>query len=122
MGALDFTMTQLKSEVWLKALTPEQLAYFYGTPLWAVLVWGLGTWGSFLGSVFLLLRRRFAVQLFGASIVGAALTNLYSYGLSDGMKVMQNGTGAVIFSAVIFTIALLLLVYARALRQRAVLR
>lgn len=122
VGALDFTMTQLKNEAYLKALTPEQLAYVYGFPLWAVFVWGLGTWGGFLGSLVLLFRRSFAVKLFGASIVGAVLTNLYSYGLSDGMKVMQNGTGAVIFSAVIFVIAVLLFVYARAMRKRGVLR
>lgn len=122
MGALDFTMTQLKNEAYLKAFTPEQLAYIHGFPLWAVLVWGLGTWGGFLGSVVLLLRRNFAINLFGASIVGAVLTNLYSYGLSDGMKIMQNGAGAVIFSAVIFAVAVLLLVYARAMRKRGVLR
>ena len=41
---------------------------------------------------------------------------------SDGMKVMQNGSGAMIFSTVIFVIAVALLVYARSMRQRGVLR
>jgi hypothetical protein len=121
MGALDFTMTQLNVTAYLKGLTPAQLEYIRSFPLWAVLVWGLGTWGSLLGSVFILLRRSFAVKLFGASIVGAVLTNLYSYGLSDGIKVMQNGAGAVVFSAVIFVIAVLLFIYAKAMRRSGVL-
>lgn len=122
MGALDFTMTQLNNETWLKGFTPEQLAYFHSFPLWSLVVWGLGTWGSFLGSVLLLLRQRFAVPLFGVSLVGAVLTNLYSYGLSDGLKFMPNKTGAVIFSAVIFVIIVLLFIYAKNMRQRGVLR
>jgi hypothetical protein len=117
IGALDFTMTQLNVTAYLKGLSPAQLEYIHGFPLWAVLVWGLGTWGGWLGSLFILLRRSLAVKIFGASLVGAVLTNLYSYGLSDGMKVMQNGVGAVIF-----VIAVLLFVYARALRKRGVLR
>lgn len=117
VGALDFTMTQSHSATYLQGHTPEQVAYIRGFPLWAVVVWGLGTWGGFLGSVVLLLRRNFAIKLFGASIVGAVLTNLYNYGLSDGMKVMQNGT-----SAVIFVIAVLLFIYARAMRKKGVLR
>ncbi len=122
MGALDFTMTQMHNEAYLKGLTPEQLVYIYGFPLWSVLAWGIGTWGGFLGSLLLLLRQGFAANLFAASLFGAVITNVYSYGLSDGLKVMQNGAGAVIFSAVIFVIAVLLFVYARAMRQRGVLR
>jgi len=122
IGAMDFTMTQLNVTAYLKGMTPVQLEYIHGFPIWAVLVWGLGTWGSFLGSVFVLLRRSCAVKLFGASIMGAVLTNLYSYGLSDGMKVMQNGAGAVIFSVVICGIAVLLFSYAKAMRKSGVLR
>jgi hypothetical protein len=122
MGALDFTMTQLQSEVWLKAFTPEQVAFIGGFPLWSVIAWGLGTWGGALGSLALLLRRKLAVQLFAASLVGIVLTNLYCYGFSDWLKVMKGGTGAVVFSAAIFVIGVLLLVYARALRRRGVLR
>lgn len=123
MGAVDFTMTQLKSEAYLKAFTPEQLAYFSSVPFWAVFVWGLGTWGGVLGSLLLLFRRGFTVKLFAASLVGAALTNVYTYGLSDGLKVMGgNATAAIALSAGIFVIAVLLLVYARAMRRRGVLR
>ena len=122
MGALDFTMTQLNNEAYLKALKPEQLAYVHGFPMWSVIAWGIGTWGSFLGSVLLLFRRRLAVQLFGASLIGVVLTNIYSYGVSDLLKVMHGGAGMVAFSAVIFVIAVLLFLYARALGRRGVLR
>ena len=122
MGALDFTMARTHNEAYLKALSPEQLAYMDGFPLWSVLAWGLGTWGGFLGSLLLLFRRGFAVNLFAVSLVGVVLTNVYSYGLSDYLKVMHGGAGAVIFSAVIFGIAVLLFIYARNMRRRGVLR
>src|ERR1700682_6319552 len=93
-GALDFTMTRMNSEAWLKDFTPEQLAYIHGFPLWAVFVWGLGTWGGLLGSLVLLFRRCVAVQLFGASLVGIVGTNVYTYLLSDWLKVMHGGIGA----------------------------
>lgn len=122
MGALDFTMSQTHNAAYLKGLTPEQLACIAGFPVWSVLAWGLGTWGSFLGSVALLLRRGLAFRLFVASFVGLVFTNLYSYGLSDYVKVMHGGTGMLVFSAVIFVISVLLLVYSRAMRARGVLR
>lgn len=121
-GALDFTMTQLHNEAWLKAMTPEQQTYIYAFPLWAVLAWGVGTWGGLLGSLLILLRRGFAVNLFAASLVCVVITDLYSYCFSDCLKVMGGGAGMVAFSVVIFVIALLLFLYSRALRRRGVLR
>ena len=122
MGAADFTMTQLNSEAWLKGLKPEQLAYIHGFPLWSVLAWGIATWGSFLGSLLLLFRKGLAVHVFAVSIIAMPLTTVYSFVLSDGMKVMGGGAGMVILNAVIFVIGVLLLVYARAMRRRGVLR
>ena len=40
-------------------------------PLWAHLGWSLGIWGSFVGSVLMLLRRRHAVTAFVVSLLGA---------------------------------------------------
>ena len=122
VGAFDFFMTQTKNEAYLKALTPEQLAYFSNIPLWATIAWAVGTWGSSLGSLLLLLRRSLAVQVLAASLGGFVLTILHTYVLSDGLKVMKGGAGSVIFSAVIGGIIVLLVVYARAMRKRGVLR
>jgi hypothetical protein len=122
MGSLDFTMTQMRNEAYMKAFTPEQLAYFYGFPLWMVLAWGVGTWGGLVGSLLLLLRKGLAFHLFVASFIGMVLTFAHNYLLSDGLKVMGGGVGPVIFNAVIMVIGVLLLVYARAMRRRGVLR
>jgi len=122
MGAVDFTMTQLHNEAWLQKCTPEQLAYLNSIPGWAVIGWGAGTWGGLLGSLLILLRRGFAVNLFAVSLIGVVLTDVYTYGLSDGYKVMGGNPGVAIFSAVIAVIAVLLFVYSRTQRTHGVLR
>lgn len=123
MGAVDFTMTQLHYEAYLKNCTPEQKDYIFSFPLWAVLAWGVATWGSVLGSLCLLLRRRAAVVLFAVSLVGMILTTLENYVFTDGLKVMgASATGALIFSGVIAVVSVLLLLYARTMRARGVLR
>jgi hypothetical protein len=121
MGALDFTMTQMRNEAYMKQFTPEQLAYFYGFPTWVVLAWGLATWGSLVGSVLLLMRNKLAVRANQAVIVGMALTFTHNFMLSDGLKVM-GGPGAIAFTAVIIVVGVLLLVYSLAMCKRGVLR
>ena len=121
-GAMDFTLTQARNEAYMKAFTPEQLAYFYGFPLWVVASWGIATWGSLLGSVVLLCRKSLAVHVFLVSLNAMGLTTSHTFVLSNGMEVMGGGAGMVIFSAVIFVIAVLLWLYARAMRTRGVLR
>ncbi len=123
VGALDFTMTETRNEAYLKQFTPEQLAYFQGFPLWVVLAWALATWGGVLGSVLLLLRRRLAVQVNLAVLVGMALTFVHNYVLTDGLKIMGgDGKGPVVFTGVIVLVGVLLFVYARAMSRRCVLR
>jgi hypothetical protein len=120
VGALDYTATQLRIESYMSQFTPEQLAYFYGFQAWTVAAWALGVWGSLLGSLFLLLRKRWAVWAFGIAIAGLAITTLHNFVLTDGAAVM--GSGAAVFSAVIWAIALFLFFYARAMAKRGVLR
>jgi hypothetical protein len=122
VGAMDFTMTVTRNAGYLKGFTPEQLAYFSSFPAWVVAAWGIATWGSVVGSVLLLLRRGLAFHLFLASFVGMVLSMVHNYILTDGLKAMGGGVGAVIFCVVIFAIGVLLLVYTRAMRRRGVLR
>jgi hypothetical protein len=104
----------------MSAFTPEQLDFYYGFPVWVVAAWGVAVWGGVLGSLALLLRKRQAFHLFLASSICMVLIYLHNYVLADGLKLM-GGASALIFSAVIFVIGLLLLVYARAMRRKGVL-
>lgn len=123
MGVVDFTLTQLHNEAYLKQCTEEQKAYFFGLPPWLVILWGIATWGSFIGSGALLARRKLAVKLFLVSTICMVLTHAYNYGIADGLKVMgQNATGVLIFSGVIFVICVLEVIYSRAMTRRGVLR
>jgi len=120
IGAFDYSATQLRLESYMSGFTPEQLAYFYSFPSWAVGAWAIAVWSSLLGSLALLLRKSWAVWLFGLAIAGMALTTLYNFVLSDGVSMM--GVGSLIFTGVIWFIALALFFYARAMAKRGVLR
>mgnify|MGYP003507199007 CR=1 FL=1 len=120
IGAFDYSASQLRLEFYMSQFSPEQLDYFYGFPAWAIAAWAIAVWGALLGSVGLLLRKAWAVWMFGASIVAMVLTGIYSYVLTDGLKLM--GSGGLMFTAFIWVIAFSLYFYARAMAQRGVLR
>ena len=120
VGAFDYTATQMRMESYMSQFTPQQLDYFYGFPAWAVAAWAIAVWSSLLGSLCLLLRKAWAVPLFGLAIAGMVFTALYNFVLTDGMALI--GTGGAIFTAVIWLIAFSLLFYARAMAKRGVLR
>lgn len=119
MGALDFVMTQTQNEGYMEAFTEEQLEFFYGLPSWVVFAWGTAVFGSVIGSALLLLRSRWALQVFAISLVAMLLTTIQNFLLSNGLEIM--GTVGVIFSAIIFTIAVGLVWYAWAMKRAGVL-
>ena len=119
MGAVDYVMTQTRNASYMARFDQAQLDYFYGLPAWFVFFWALAVWGSVLGSVLLLLRKRAAVGVFAVSFVSMLVTSVYSFGLSAGREVM--GAGGLVFSLVIFVVALALVLYSQALRRREIL-
>lgn len=120
IGAVDYTMTQTHNEAYLKAVPPAQLEFVYSAPARAVAVWAIGVWGGVVGMLLLLFRRRAAVPVLLASLLGAALIFVHNFMLSNGMEVMgSSGAG---FAGMIVVIALGLYWYARLMRRKGVLR
>lgn len=120
MGAFDYLATQLKLDFYMSQFSEQQLAYFYGFPAWAVAGWAFGVWGALAGAVGLLLRRRWAVWAFAVSLAGLAVSSIYTLVLSNGAEIM--GSEGAVFSAIIWVVAIILLVYSRAMASRAALR
>ena len=119
MGAFDYLMTQTQNESYMGQLTPEQIEFFYGFPSWVVAFWAIAVWGGVLGSILLLLRRSLAVSVFMVSFASMFITAIQNYVFSNALEV--SGMFGLIFSVVIFLVALGLILYSRAMRERGVL-
>ena len=119
IGAFDYTATHYRLDFYMSQFTTEQLDYFYAFPAWANAAWAVGVWGSLLGSLGLLLRKAWAVWLFGAALLGLAGSSVYNFVLSDGIDNM--GSSGAVFTGVIWVIALFLFFYARAMSKRRLL-
>jgi len=120
MGVYDYLMTETKNESYMSQFTPEQLEFFYGFPTWAVAAWAIAVWGGLLGTVMLLLRKRYATQIFLVSLIAMVVVTIQNYILSNGLEVM-GGIGPVVFTVLIFVISVFLFLYARAMGQRGIL-
>lgn len=122
-GAMDYTMTQLRGDAWLKqmSMTDAQIAYVNTMPSWAMAVWAVGVWGGVLGGVLLLLRSRHAVAVFAISLIAFVVSLIYTYGMSNGAEVM-GGSGTYMMQAFIFATCLFFLWYARGAAARGALK
>ncbi|WGM48580.1 hypothetical protein KOAAANKH_03482 [Brevundimonas sp. NIBR10] len=121
-GCWDYTMTELKGEEHLRAfgMTDPQITYFNAMPAWVTAVWAIGVWGGLLGCILLLVRRKWAVPVFGASLAAYVMSLVYTYLLSDGGSVMPEGTW--IMQVVILAGCVFFLWYAWTMGKRGVLR
>ena len=117
-GCFDFTMTATNNAAYLEPYPQELRDYWLGMPVWVWAIWAIGVFGSLLGSVALLLRRKIAYPLFAASFLAA----LVSMGRSLVDKDAPTMEGQLIASTVILVIIMLLALYARWLSRREVLR
>ena len=120
VGAFDYTMTQTQNEAYMSEFTSEQLEFFLGFPTWVVATWATAVWASLLGTVLLLLRKSLAVPVFLASLVAMAITFFHNFFLSNGMEIMV-GVFPMIFTAVIFLVAIGLYMYSDRLKKNGVL-
>ena len=121
MGAMDYVMTQTANEAYMANFTQAQLDFFYGLPALIISAWAIAVWGGVLGCIFLLLRKGTAVPLFLVSFIAMVITAIHNYGLSNGLEVIGD-TFSLVFSAVIFLVALGLYLYARSMKKKGVLK
>ena len=122
MGALDYTMTQTRNAAYMAQFTPEQLAYFYSFPSWMVAGWAIGVWGGAIGSLFLLLRRRWAVSAFWIAFAGTCVGALYMFVGAQTAVTDIAGPFEIAFSLVILVLSGGIIWYAYRMRERHVLR
>lgn len=75
-GAYLYITARMDPDTALAGASPEMREYVANQPIWANLGYGLGIWGSALGSVAMVMRKKIAVPLFLTSLVGAVISHL----------------------------------------------
>jgi hypothetical protein len=128
-GAYDYTMTQTGGEAYLRqaaqgmgwdaAKTDAFIRFYETVPVWMTAAWAIGVWGGVAGAILLLVRRRWAVWAFAASLLGAIAGVVFHYTSGAGEIMGQEGT---VMNAVILVGAVFFLWYAWTMAKRGVLR
>jgi hypothetical protein len=120
-GCFDYLMTNLKNETYLGQFTADQLAYMDSLPSWLTGFWAVGVWGGLAGSILLLMRSRYAVWVFGLSLIGAIVGLGYQMFMTEMPASMKEGVMG-IMPWVIIVIAAFLLWYSWSIEKKGVLR
>lgn len=119
-GCFDFLMTNVRHSAYIAQLPADMVDYLDAFPAWTVVAWAMGVGFGALGSLLLLARSSWATVAFALSLVGLAGTQVYQIatGLPDGMNTPMNWG----MTALIWALAIGLLLYAVRMRRRGVLR
>jgi len=103
-------------EVLAQSLTPEQVEFLTSTPKWATSAYAMAVNAGLLGSILLLLRKAWAVPLYGLSLAAIIVQDVHGFLLANGLQVW--GTGALVLPAIVLSIAVGLLIYSRNAKAR----
>jgi hypothetical protein len=116
-GAVTIVLAQMGR---LPDISAEEAAYYAAQPLWFVVLTDIALFSAIGAAVALLLRSRVAVTLFTVSLVAIVVTNLYDLSVASSRALFS--TGAAVATTVIVVLAILELLYAKAMSKRSLLR
>jgi len=121
-GAYDYFMTKTGGDAYLRKMgeNEAQIAHMHAYPAWMTADWAIGVWGGLLAALLLIARTRYAFHVFVVSLAAFLVMLVYTYGMSDGGKVM--GQQGMIFNLVILAFCLLFTWYSWTMTKRDVLR
>lgn len=98
----------------IAALTPEQQAMYAARPLWSVVGSVVAVAAGSLASLLLLLRKHWAIALFGISLVGVVIQDLGIFVVARAAK--TGDMTPLVLQSLVLIIAVALLVFARRAR------
>lgn len=86
MGVMAYLQQAYNTEEFRNNLNEGQLAIIDATPAWATAAFAIAVFSAIIGSVLLLLRKKFAKLLFIISFLAIVVHDIYIYTFTDIMK------------------------------------
>ncbi len=103
-------------EAMAESYSQAQIDFLIGKPVWATAAFAIAVNAGAFGSLFLLLRKAWAVPMFVLSLAGALVQNAHAFGMANGLEVW--GTNGLILPAIVIATALALLLYSQSTKAR----
>ena len=111
LGCVAFFFDLRLSPEDLAALPEAQQALYAARPAWAVAATAIAVFGGALGSVGLLLRRKWAIPVLVLSLLGIIVQDFGLFVLADGASLA--GPVAVVLQAVVLVVGIGLVLLSR---------
>ena len=111
MGVMQYIGQAYNTESFQSQYTQEQLEIISNTPAWATAAFAVAVFGGLLGSIALLLRKRWAYSLFLISLIGVVVQMIHNLFVVNSVDIY--GPAAMVMTAMIIVIALFLLWFSK---------
>jgi len=111
-----FMQVSASPEELAASYSAEEIDFMLSTPKWATSAFAIAVNAGVLGSLFLLLRKAWAVPMFVLSLVALLIQDLNTFVLNDAVAVF--GATPVYIQGSVLTISVLLIFYSRATKRK----
>ena len=95
----------------MELMSEAQRTEYQNSPFWLTMVFGIATIGGTLGSIALLMRKKWAIMLFLISFIAVIIQ--FGFGVINSTSVADGGMSALILPIVVIIVAGLLWYYAK---------
>lgn len=119
-GVLAYLGQAFMTEETLKMLPTAEQELYAATPSWVTAAFAIAVWFGLLGAIALLIKKRFAYQLFLLSLLGVIGQQVYSYFLSDTLEVY--GNQAIIMPVIVLILSVVFVWYSKKSIQEGILK
>lgn len=111
MGIMAYITTVTMTPETLQSIPAEQQQFYTDIPKWVVTAFAIAVWGSTLGCILLLLRKKFATPVFAVSFAAIIFQMTHSLFMTKMLEV--SGAQGAIMPVMIIVVGGFLVWYSR---------
>jgi len=111
LGVMAYIMHVTMTPEAINALPEQERALYTNVPVWATVAFAVAVWGSTLGCVLLLIRKKLATPVFVISFIAILIQMVHSLFISNSIAVY--GPGGLVMPVMIVAIGVNMIVFSR---------
>ncbi len=121
MGVMSYLGSVYPTEESRAGYTAEQLALIDSAPAWLTGVFAIAVFSGALGCLLMLIKKKWAVPIFGISMLAVLVQMGYNWFATDAIEVMGTVMG-VVMPLIVVAVAIFLYFYSKGAAGRGWLR